>query len=85
MLFAWRGCTVISARAARTFKPRFGGPIVENSEHGRVSATRYTPAASGPSSVELWWKLAVDGEHAVQHRVIFAIERSCKRVTAEHG
>jgi hypothetical protein len=33
-------------------------------------ATRYTLCGGGPSWVELWWKLEVDGERVVQHQVI---------------
>jgi hypothetical protein len=33
-------------------------------------ATRYTLSGGGPSWVEMWWKLEVDGERVVQHQVI---------------
>jgi hypothetical protein len=45
-------------------------------------ATRYTLATGGASSVELWWRLAIDGEHAIQHQLIGVDERDgCLAVT----
>jgi len=37
-------------------------------------ATRYRLSGGGPSWVELWWKLTVDGERVVQHQVVHVDE-----------